>query len=152
MAEAKKVTKPRKIKSQPASKSTVKETKTAQSSQASPVSRPDHEPDEITFKPPAKDRPSADDYRNHRRLRRMKRINEIDGMSCVEPKAAFYAFPKIDCADDKQWALDLLHKEKVLVVHGSGFGEAGRGHIRIVYLPPIEVLSEAFDRIERFMK
>ncbi len=82
----------------------------------------------------------------------MKRIAEIDGLSCVEPEAAFYAFPKIEgVSDDKQWVLDLLHKEHVLTVHGSGFGYAGRGHFRMVYLPPVDVLADAFDRIERFM-
>ncbi|MCK4327357.1 MAG: aminotransferase class I/II-fold pyridoxal phosphate-dependent enzyme [Candidatus Diapherotrites archaeon] len=81
----------------------------------------------------------------------VKRFGEM-GVHCVEPKAAFYAFPRIDTGDDKQWVLDLLHQEHVLVVHGSGFGEYGKGHFRLVFLPPIEVLSEALDRIERFVK
>ena len=82
----------------------------------------------------------------------MKRIGEIDGLSCVKPKAAFYAFPKIEgVSDDKQWVLDLLQEEHLLVVHGSGFGYAGKGHFRLVYLPPVEVLDDAFNRIERFM-
>ena len=40
----------------------------------------------------------------------------------------------------------------VLVVHGSGFGQFGEGHVRMVFLPPIEVLEEALDRVERFVK
>ena len=55
-------------------------------------------------------------------------------------------------ASDKQWVLDLLHRHHVLVVHGSGFSpEYGSGHFRMVCLPPIEILSEAFDRIEQFL-
>ena len=55
-------------------------------------------------------------------------------------------------ADDKQFVLDLLHEEYVLVVHGSGFSaEMGHGHFRLVYLANEEVLNEAFDRIDRFL-
>jgi aspartate/methionine/tyrosine aminotransferase len=55
--------------------------------------------------------------------------------------------------DDKQFVLRLLEEEHVLLVHGSGFSpELGRGHVRLVYLPSVEVLDEAFDRIERFLE
>ena len=55
--------------------------------------------------------------------------------------------------DDKQFVLDLLHEEHVLVVHGSGFSpEMGGGHFRLVFLPNEDVLNEAFDRIDRFLK
>ena len=54
--------------------------------------------------------------------------------------------------NDKDFVLQLLHEEHVLVVHGSGFStELGKGHFRIVYLPNIDVLNDAFDRIERFL-
>ena len=57
-----------------------------------------------------------------------------------------------DQIDDKKWVLDLLHQEHVLVVHGSGFSpEFGSGHFRMVCLPPVSVLEEAFHRIERFL-
>ena len=86
----------------------------------------------------------------------LKRIEEIDGLSCESPKGAFYLFVKLtnleDQRDDKKWVLDLLHQEHVLVVHGSGFSpEFGSGHFRMVCLPPISVLEEAFQRIERFL-
>ncbi|MCD6414142.1 MAG: aminotransferase class I/II-fold pyridoxal phosphate-dependent enzyme [Candidatus Diapherotrites archaeon] len=82
-----------------------------------------------------------------------ERCNEI-GLPCVKPKGAFYAFPKIGDGniDDKKWVLDLLKEKYVLTVFGSGFGEYGRGHFRIVTLPPEGVLEEAFSRIEDFMK
>tara|TARA_B100000401_G_scaffold298720_1_gene205020 strand:- start:1470 stop:2273 length:804 start_codon:yes stop_codon:yes gene_type:complete len=86
----------------------------------------------------------------------LKRINEIDGLSCESPKGAFYLFVRLTKPehqiDDKKWVLDLLHQEHVLVVHGSGFSpEFGAGHFRMVCLPPIPVLEEAFRRIERFL-
>ncbi len=56
-------------------------------------------------------------------------------------------------ADDKQFVLDLLHEEHVLLVHGSGFSpEMGAGHFRLVFLPDVDVLHEAFDRIDRFLQ
>lgn len=84
------------------------------------------------------------------------RINGIDGLEVQSSGGAFYMFVKLTdpkwADDDKQFVLDLLHEEHVLVVHGSGFSpELGRGHFRIVYLPEISVLNEAFDRIERFL-
>lgn len=86
----------------------------------------------------------------------LKRINEIDGISCESPQGAFYLFVRLTkpehFKDDKKWVLDLLHQEHVLVVHGSGFSpEFGAGHFRMVCLPQISVLEEAFIRIERFL-
>ncbi len=84
----------------------------------------------------------------------MKRFGEIDGISSVKPNAAFYAFPKIELPieDDKGFALNLLREKGVCVVHGSGFGQKpGTKHFRIVLLPPIEVLEEAFNKIEEFI-
>lgn len=83
----------------------------------------------------------------------VKRLNEIRGLSCTKPKAAFYAFPKIDLPikDDKEFALRLLREKGVCVVHGSGFGQKpGTMHFRIVILPPLNILEEAFERIEEF--
>lgn len=83
-----------------------------------------------------------------------RRINEIDGLSVVSPKGAFYMFPRVEgCEDDKKFVLDLLHTKHVLAVHGSGFCPTyGRGHFRIVNLPPVEYLERALDRVEEFMR
>ena len=86
----------------------------------------------------------------------MMRISEIEGIECEEPGGAFYLFVRITrddmSSDDKRFVLDLLNQKHVLVVHGSGFSpEYGRGHFRMVCLPPIEVLDEAFDRISDFL-
>ena len=84
----------------------------------------------------------------------VKRLNEIDGISCKLPNGAFYTFPKIllnGWKDDKDFVLDLLNKTGILTVHGSGFGELGKGHFRIVYLPNEQVLEEAMDKLSNFI-
>lgn len=79
------------------------------------------------------------------------RINEIDGLSLAKPRAAFYAFPKINFKiDDKTFCTKLLEEEGVAVVHGSGFDMPS--HFRLVYLPQEPLLNEALDKIERFVK
>ena len=77
-----------------------------------------------------------------------KVLNDIPGISVVKPKAAFYAFPKIDIKrfnilDDEKFALDFLKEKKVLIVHGGGFNWKQPDHFRIVYLPRIEILEES---------
>jgi len=87
-----------------------------------------------------------------------KRLNEVDGISTVKPRGTFYIFPRVEAVGsvwktDKDFVLDLLHEEGVLVVHGSGFGvEYGSGHFRAVFLPPPKTLNEAFDKLEEFMR
>lgn len=85
----------------------------------------------------------------------IKRINDIRGLSCSNPKGAFYAFPKIEnnkYKSDKDFVLELLKAKGVLTVHGSGFGtKYGSGHFRLVFLPEINVLEKALDKIEEFM-
>ncbi len=87
----------------------------------------------------------------------LSRIESIDGLECQPPGGSFYLFVRITdpnlASDDKKFVLDLLHQKHVLLVHGSGFSpEMGKGHFRMVCLPEVEVLSEAFDRIEAFLK
>lgn len=82
-------------------------------------------------------------------------IVNIPGITCVKPKAAFYMFPKIDMdkfhiTNDEQFALDLLRDKKILLIHGGGFNWKRPDHFRIVYLPRIEVLKEAIDKIADF--
>lgn len=86
-----------------------------------------------------------------------KMLNEIDGISVVKPKAAFYAFPKIDTkkfniTDDEKFALDFLREKKVLIVHGGGFNWQQPDHFRIVYLPRIEVLEESLTKLGEFLQ
>ncbi|HET6458316.1 MAG TPA: aminotransferase class I/II-fold pyridoxal phosphate-dependent enzyme [Nitrosopumilaceae archaeon] len=85
----------------------------------------------------------------------IKRINGMHGLSCPTPKGAFYAFPKIEnnkYKSDKEFVLELLKSKGVLTVHGSGFGtQYGSGHFRLVFLPEINVLEKALDKIEEFV-
>jgi len=84
----------------------------------------------------------------------VKRLNEIDGISCKLPNGAFYTFPEISLTHwktDKDFVLDLLNKTGILTVHGSGFGQRGKGHFRIVYLPTEQVLQEAMDKLSDFI-
>ncbi|PYV73176.1 MAG: aminotransferase, partial [Acidobacteria bacterium] len=80
--------------------------------------------------------------------------NSISRMSCVPPRGAFYAFPKIDIPeDDAVWVKELLLQKHILVVHGSGFGQKpGTKHFRIVFLPQEETLREAYSQIHEFMR
>ena len=85
----------------------------------------------------------------------VKRLNEMPGLSCSNPKGAFYAFPKIEdnrFGNDKEFVTKLLESKGVLTVHGSGFGEQyGTGHFRLVYLPSLEILDSAMNKIEEFV-
>ena len=85
----------------------------------------------------------------------IKRLNEMPGISCPNPKGAFYAFPKIETnkfGTDKEFVTKLLETKGVLTVHGSGFGEQyGSGHFRLVYLPSLEILDSAMNKIEEFV-
>jgi aspartate/methionine/tyrosine aminotransferase len=84
----------------------------------------------------------------------VKRLNSISGLSCSNPKGAFYAFPKIEhnrYDSDKEYVMELLNKKGVLTVHGSGFGtQYGSGHFRLVFLPSLQTLDSALDKIEEF--
>ncbi|MBW3584256.1 MAG: aminotransferase class I/II-fold pyridoxal phosphate-dependent enzyme, partial [Euryarchaeota archaeon] len=79
-----------------------------------------------------------------------KRLNEIPGITSAKPEGAFYIFPKIAAMEegkgpwksDKAFVLDLLETEKVLTVHGSGFGKTyGKDHFRVVFLATEDVLG-----------
>ena len=85
-----------------------------------------------------------------------KALNDIPGISVVKPKAAFYVFPKIDVkkfniTDDEKFALDLLRDKKILIIHGGGFNWGQPDHFRVVYLPRVEVLSEAMTKLGDFL-
>ncbi len=80
-------------------------------------------------------------------------LTAIEGVTCVRPKAAFYAFPKLDISQpDSQFVAGLIREEGVVVVPGSGFGQdEGTQHIRVVYLADEATLEDAYRRIDRFM-
>ncbi|MFF5916901.1 pyridoxal phosphate-dependent aminotransferase [Streptomyces flavochromogenes] len=90
------------------------------------------------------------------RDRAWEKLNEIPGVSCVKPKGALYAFPRLDPAvhkihDDEKFVLDLLLREKIQVVQGTGFNWPRPDHFRILTLPYADDLDAAISRIGRFL-
>ena len=82
-----------------------------------------------------------------------QRINKIDGLSVRPPQGAFYSFPKIELGlDDREFVMNLLKETGVLFVFGSGFGELGKQHFRSVVLPKIEIMEEALNHVESFIR
>ena len=84
----------------------------------------------------------------------MKFCNETPGLSCVVPRGAFYAFPRLEIeGSDEEFVKELLLEKQVLVVHGSGFGQApGTRHFRIVFLPDEATLLRAYESIADFLR
>ncbi len=75
------------------------------------------------------------------------------GLTCFEPRGAFYAFPNIEATgmQDEEFCERLLMEEQVAVVPGSAFGESGRGFVRASYTNSYENIEEALHRMDRFM-
>lgn len=92
-----------------------------------------------------------DEYNMRRRLM-VGRLNKM-GLSCFEPKGAFYVFPDIRSTGytSEQFAENLLYSKKVAVVPGDAFGESGEGYVRISYSYALEHLTKALDLIEEFI-
>lgn len=80
-------------------------------------------------------------------------LNQM-GLSCFEPKGAFYAFPSIKSTgmSSQEFCEKLLQEEKVAVVPGDAFGQGGEGYIRCSYAASIEQITEALVRMERFVE
>ena len=76
------------------------------------------------------------------------------GLSCFEPRGAFYVYPSVQSVGltGEEFANGLLRAEKVAVVPGDAFGEAGRMHVRCSYATSMANLTEATARIERFVR
>ncbi|QJD57881.1 pyridoxal phosphate-dependent aminotransferase [Pseudomonas sp. gcc21] len=84
-------------------------------------------------------------------------LNDIPGVSCTKPKGALYLFPKLDpkvypIHNDEKMVLDLLLKEKILIVQGTAFNWPWPDHFRIVSLPRKDDLEVAIGRIANFLK
>lgn len=91
------------------------------------------------------------DY-NRRRLITITGLKEI-GLTCFEPKGAFYAFPSIKNTGmtSEEFAEKLLLEEKVAVVPGNAFGACGEGYVRCCYATATDDIYEALDRMARFL-
>jgi alanine-synthesizing transaminase len=83
-----------------------------------------------------------------------RRLNGIEGISCVAPRAAFYAMPQVELPPgrtDVDYVVGLLRATGLLCVYGSGFGMApGDGFLRIVFLAPPPELEAIYDKIAAF--
>ena len=90
---------------------------------------------------------------NRRRKLMVSGFNEL-GLTCFEPRGAFYAFPSVAASgmSDGDFADRLLQEEAVAVVPGSAFGTSGAGHVRACYATAYEKIEEALERMRRFMQ
>lgn len=85
------------------------------------------------------------------------RLSEIEGVSCVKPPGALYLFPRLDprvypIEDDQSFVLNMLRDTHVLAVQGTGFNWFKPDHFRLVFLPDLDTLQTAADRITDFLK
>ncbi|MCB0732745.1 MAG: aminotransferase class I/II-fold pyridoxal phosphate-dependent enzyme [Ignavibacteriae bacterium] len=81
-------------------------------------------------------------------------LNDVQGISCVKPEGAFYAFPKLEIKNsDNHFVTELIKETGVVVVPGTGFGQvSGTNHFRLVFLPPEDKLEKAYKKIGDFFK
>ena len=93
----------------------------------------------------------VEDY-SRRRLVMVKGLNEI-GLTCFEPKGAFYVFPSVKGTGmtSEEFAERLLIEEKVAVVPGTAFGQCGEGYVRCCYATSLADIEEALSRMKRFV-
>jgi aminotransferase len=93
-----------------------------------------------------------DRYRERRDLI-VRRINAA-GLQCHAPSGSFYAFPSVASTglSEGEFAKRLLLEQKVAVVPGTAFGEAGKGHVRACFTANEQKLALACDKIERFVE
>jgi len=93
----------------------------------------------------------VEDY-NRRRLLIVKGLNDI-GLTCFEPRGAFYAFPSITSTGmtSEEFSEKLLLEEKVAVVPGLAFGQCGEGYVRCCYATSLSDIEEALSRMKRFV-
>ncbi len=92
------------------------------------------------------------EYDRRRRLI-VNGFNEL-GLTCFEPRGAFYAFPNVTATgmDEQTFAEALLKEERVAVIPGTAFGESGAGHVRACYATAYGKIEEALERMHRFLQ
>lgn len=99
----------------------------------------------------------VEEMKRHYRRRRqiiVDGLNEIDGIRCLAPKGAFYAFANITATglSSKEFAMRLLREKAVVTVPGTGFGEGGEGFVRLSYATSEETIREGLNRIREFVE
>jgi aspartate/methionine/tyrosine aminotransferase len=84
----------------------------------------------------------------------VKRLNEIEGVSCPTPEGAFYLFPDVSSfgVPSRKLVMDFFQQKKVRTAPGTQYGENGEGHIRFALVKPVDELAEVCDRFEDYVK
>jgi aminotransferase len=100
--------------------------------------------------------PDTAEMREQYRLRRnyiVKALNEM-GLTCHLPRGSFYAFPCIRSTglSSKEFAFQLLQREKVACVPGSAFGPSGEGYVRCCFATSLEQIQTATERMAHFVR
>ena len=99
---------------------------------------------------------SVEEMRSEYDRRRRFLVNAFNelGLTCFEPRGAFYAFPSVKSTglDGEAFASALLTQERVAVVPGVAFGGCGKFHVRCSYATAMSELDEALRRISRFLE
>jgi len=86
------------------------------------------------------------------------RLSKIEGITVNKPQGAFYLFPKIDFdefkkwKDDKDFIINLVRDTGICGVYGSGFGNQGKGHIRLTFLANLKILKHVYNLLEDYLK
>ena len=93
-----------------------------------------------------------DEY-NRRRRYVVKALNEM-GLTCFEPRGAFYVFPSIQVSglSSEEFCERLLHEKEVAIIPGDAFGASGEGYARISYAYSVDHLQTAMHRIRAFLQ
>jgi len=83
-------------------------------------------------------------------------LTAIPGVDCYQPAGALYLFPRLDpevhkISDDQKMCIDFLEQQHVLLTHGTGFNLSSTDHVRVVFLAPVDVLTEAMSRFGAFL-
>ncbi|ADU66985.1 pyridoxal phosphate-dependent aminotransferase [Desulfurispirillum indicum] len=86
-----------------------------------------------------------------------ERLNAIDGVHCAKPLGALYAFPSFDLRrfrfkNDEDFVYRFLSEQQVLLVQGKGFNYFSECHFRVVFLPQVDLINDAMDRLEEFLR
>ncbi len=76
------------------------------------------------------------------------------GLRCFQPEGAFYAFPSIKSTGltSEEFCEKLIYSKRVAVVPGDAFGACGQGFVRISYCYSTKHITEALERIQRFLQ
>ena len=92
-----------------------------------------------------------DEYNMRRRLV-VRSFNDM-GLTCFEPRGAFYAFPCIKSTgmSSQEFCTKLLEQKHVAIIPGDAFGASGEGYCRVSYAYSVEHLTEALKRIREFL-